>query len=435
MFMLCHFSLVRWKPVLEPNYPSKITFWVRVLDVPMQFWVESTFKSVGAALGLVKGDVDLREGRVRVELDGFKPLVFSMDVDFDEGVELEVNLRYERLVGYCRICMCMTHDQSRCPTKVTEVEAQETENQKSEQGNQALSYKGALETVGVSSGDHGSGAELRSKGKGLARDRLGPYKESGSLRQGGAYRGYKGRNSRGFGDGSTSRGVQTSFGIPNDDQRRFAVNTRGIRQLENGKGDHLSNHQKLMMDAFKGMNKEPQSSHEAQENVMLPGARKSLTFEEPAAVIGMEEPGNNAGDTEGMEDQMVEENTVIDKADGNREEDGDQGSFPEDNTREEEGVLLSDSELIDEGWEEGEMADFLEEMVENIGNAEPMDQATNDITVVAPNEANDAGVKLTKKKGTKTGTRLVHKLLSPRKSKIIKPAGKVGEGKKAGNKP
>ncbi|CAH8319942.1 unnamed protein product [Eruca vesicaria subsp. sativa] len=25
-----------------------------------------------------------------------------MDVNFDEGVELEVNLRYERLVGYCR---------------------------------------------------------------------------------------------------------------------------------------------------------------------------------------------------------------------------------------------------------------------------------------------------------------------------------------------
>lgn len=30
-------SMVWWKPVLEPNYPSRITFWVRVLDVPMQF--------------------------------------------------------------------------------------------------------------------------------------------------------------------------------------------------------------------------------------------------------------------------------------------------------------------------------------------------------------------------------------------------------------
>lgn len=91
-------SIVRWKPVLEPNYPYRISFWVRVLDVPTQFWAASTFRGVGEVLGQVHGEVDLMEGRVRVELDGFKPLVFSMDVNFDEGVELVVNLRYERLV-------------------------------------------------------------------------------------------------------------------------------------------------------------------------------------------------------------------------------------------------------------------------------------------------------------------------------------------------
>ncbi|CAH8360024.1 unnamed protein product [Eruca vesicaria subsp. sativa] len=193
-----------------------------------------------------------------------------------------------------------------------------------------------------------------------------------------------------------------------------------------------------MMDAFRGMNKDPQSSQEVQENVVIPGARKSLNFEESAAFVGLEEPRNNAGAIKGMDVQMLEENIVNDKADVKVDielEDGDHGSFPDDNNREEEGVLLSDSELIAEGWEEGEMAEFLEEMEETISTAEPMNQATNDNIVVAPNEANDAGVKLTKKKGTKTGTRLVHKLLSPRKSKIIKPAGKVGEGKKAGNKP
>ncbi|KAG2322065.1 hypothetical protein Bca52824_015278 [Brassica carinata] len=30
-------SLVRWKPVVEVNYPSKIIFWVHVLDIPLQF--------------------------------------------------------------------------------------------------------------------------------------------------------------------------------------------------------------------------------------------------------------------------------------------------------------------------------------------------------------------------------------------------------------
>lgn len=103
-------SLVRWKPMLDTNYASNITFWVRVLDVPLQFWVVSTFQSVGGAIGQVQGEVDLLEGRVRVELDRFKPLVFSVEVYFDEGVELVVNLRYEKLFGFCRVCCCMTHD-------------------------------------------------------------------------------------------------------------------------------------------------------------------------------------------------------------------------------------------------------------------------------------------------------------------------------------
>ena len=71
-------SLVRWKPVLEPNYPSKITFWVRVMDLPLLFRAAENFQSVGKAIGTVQGPVDLIEGRVRVEIDGFKPLVFSV---------------------------------------------------------------------------------------------------------------------------------------------------------------------------------------------------------------------------------------------------------------------------------------------------------------------------------------------------------------------
>ncbi|CAN7002168.1 unnamed protein product [Brassica oleracea var. botrytis] len=93
-------SLVRWKPVLEPNYPTKITFWVRVLDIPPQFRAAQIFQSVGEAIGQVQDQVDIMEGRVRVEIDGFKPLVFSMDIEFEEGVEIKVALRYEKLYGF-----------------------------------------------------------------------------------------------------------------------------------------------------------------------------------------------------------------------------------------------------------------------------------------------------------------------------------------------
>lgn len=103
-------SLVRWKPVVKVNYPSKIIFWVYVLDIPLHFWAAQTFRSVGDALGKVQGEVDITEGRVRVEVDGFKPLIFSMTINFDEGVELPVSLRYEKLVGFCSECFCMTHN-------------------------------------------------------------------------------------------------------------------------------------------------------------------------------------------------------------------------------------------------------------------------------------------------------------------------------------
>ena len=108
-------SLVRWKPVWEPNYPSKITFWVRVLDLPLQFRAAETLQSVGQAIGIVQGQMDLIGGRIQVEVDGFKPLVFTVKVDFEEGVEVTVALRYEKLFGFCRECYMLTHEQSRCP--------------------------------------------------------------------------------------------------------------------------------------------------------------------------------------------------------------------------------------------------------------------------------------------------------------------------------
>lgn len=102
--------------MLEPNYPSKIIFWVRVLDIPLQFRAAETLRSVGDAIGVVQGPVDLVGGRVRAEIDGFKPLVFWMEIDFEEGVEITVALRYEKLFGFCRECSRLIYEQARCPS-------------------------------------------------------------------------------------------------------------------------------------------------------------------------------------------------------------------------------------------------------------------------------------------------------------------------------
>ncbi|XP_019094054.1 PREDICTED: uncharacterized protein LOC109129715 [Camelina sativa] len=46
-------SLVRWTPVVDPAYPSALKFWIRVSDVPIQFWVEPTFRDIGSDMGVV----------------------------------------------------------------------------------------------------------------------------------------------------------------------------------------------------------------------------------------------------------------------------------------------------------------------------------------------------------------------------------------------
>ncbi|CAA7030822.1 unnamed protein product [Microthlaspi erraticum] len=107
-------SLVRWEPVMDPRYPSAINFWVRMMGIPLHFWAEPTFRSIGEALGEVL-EVDIDVGQVKVCLEGYKPLVFETTVEFHSGEETMVNLRYERLFGYCRECFSLCHGVLQCP--------------------------------------------------------------------------------------------------------------------------------------------------------------------------------------------------------------------------------------------------------------------------------------------------------------------------------
>ncbi|CAA7043840.1 unnamed protein product [Microthlaspi erraticum] len=52
-------SLVRWEPVVDPTYPSAIKFWVRMMGIPLHFWAEPTFRSIGEALSeVLEVDID-----------------------------------------------------------------------------------------------------------------------------------------------------------------------------------------------------------------------------------------------------------------------------------------------------------------------------------------------------------------------------------------
>lgn len=92
-------SLVRWEPVVDRNYPTTITFWVRVLGVPLHFWASPTFECTGQAIKEVI-EIDLDESKIQVTVDGFHNLCFETLVVFRGGEEIMVSLRYERLFGY-----------------------------------------------------------------------------------------------------------------------------------------------------------------------------------------------------------------------------------------------------------------------------------------------------------------------------------------------
>ena len=111
-------SLAHWQPKKSLLYPSEITFWVRVLGIPVKFKTTPTFESIGDAIGRTV-DVDLDHSRVQVVVDAFKELCFETTVDFTGGEfyeveEAPVSLCYEKLFGYCQVCVSLCHKDEVC---------------------------------------------------------------------------------------------------------------------------------------------------------------------------------------------------------------------------------------------------------------------------------------------------------------------------------
>ncbi|CAH2051698.1 unnamed protein product [Thlaspi arvense] len=167
--------LVRWEPIMDSNYPSEITFWVRMMGVPLHFWAEPTFRSIGQAIGTVK-QVDLDGGRAQIIIDGFRPIVFETTVEFHSGEETTVILRYERLYGYCRECFSLCHESSRCPTLLPKRERRDEmrfTEEKPDGG--AKSYKGAL--VG-----HGASVKEGTENTNVGSDKDSPPQQHSAMK-------------------------------------------------------------------------------------------------------------------------------------------------------------------------------------------------------------------------------------------------------------
>ncbi|CAA7042877.1 unnamed protein product [Microthlaspi erraticum] len=218
-------SLVRWERVMEATYPSAIKFWVRMMGIPLHFWAEPTFRSIGEAIGEVI-EVDIDGGRVRVCLDGYKPLVFETTVEFHSGEETVVALRYERLFGWCCECSSLCHDVLQCPDLRRAREERDNQRRRDEKpDNGAQSYKCA-----VLNGSGGENTNLRQPSNVVEGDIKGKGKVTEMREDKGkrvpAFRG----NGKHGGESSGSHRRPAGY-VPPEQRKRVNRPTGGFRNL------------------------------------------------------------------------------------------------------------------------------------------------------------------------------------------------------------
>lgn len=108
----------KWEPVISASFPSQIPFWIKIKGLPLHFWHDLMICNIGDELGSrEKHELTSKVARVRVSIDGLKPLVKETIIEFDSGEEAHITLEYERLENHCSFCQRLSHQSSHCPLR------------------------------------------------------------------------------------------------------------------------------------------------------------------------------------------------------------------------------------------------------------------------------------------------------------------------------
>lgn len=107
--------LQRWEPIVSDYFPALILFWVKVHGIPLHYWSDKALETIGEELGPVE-DYDVDQGRIRVWINGLKPLEMLMDISLPSGEIKQVELEYEELEKHCFVCHSLSHDRNDCPS-------------------------------------------------------------------------------------------------------------------------------------------------------------------------------------------------------------------------------------------------------------------------------------------------------------------------------
>ncbi|RID46975.1 hypothetical protein BRARA_I03609 [Brassica rapa] len=113
------FMLQRWEPIVSESFPSLISFWIRILGIPLHYWNEQALEAIGSGLGHVESK-DVPNGRVRVTINGLLPLETRLEISLPSGENAMVELEYEKLEKHCFLCSSLSHDKDSCPSALND---------------------------------------------------------------------------------------------------------------------------------------------------------------------------------------------------------------------------------------------------------------------------------------------------------------------------
>lgn len=108
--------LQRWEPIVSDQFPAYIPFWIKIHGIPLHHWTEATIDAIGSELGRVE-DKDVEKGRVRVLINGLRPLEMNMEIELSSEEVKQVEFEYEKLEKHCFLCYSLSHEKDDCPSK------------------------------------------------------------------------------------------------------------------------------------------------------------------------------------------------------------------------------------------------------------------------------------------------------------------------------
>ena len=106
-------------PISELSF-TWTAFWVQIYDIPFRYMNRRVAEDICAVIGVVDRttSTDEMEGgsfmHVRILIDISLPLCHGRVLSLEDGGEVWVNFKYERLPNICYWCGCLTHNDRDC---------------------------------------------------------------------------------------------------------------------------------------------------------------------------------------------------------------------------------------------------------------------------------------------------------------------------------